>query len=105
MCHGSTTTWGKEAGYKISSDQRKERCRRLTGDVAARVTTVLNVFYNNAYITEGHDNETVRKCMTCHGANGKLGNTSGKTSCTPCHSESLGHRVFADVHYKLIKGE
>ena len=103
LCHGSTTNWGKAAGFKVTSDQRKERCRRLTGDVAARTTLALNEYFSNTYITKGHDQERVRKCMTCHGKEGKLGNTAGKLNCAPCHKESLGHKVFSDVHYKMMK--
>lgn len=103
LCHASTTKWGKTAGYKISSDERKERCRRLTADVAAKVSGSLNKFFDNTYMTCAHDDETVNNCMTCHGNEGKLGNTSGKMSCNSCHTESAGHKVFADVHYKLMK--
>jgi len=103
LCHGSNSNWVKASGYKITSDERKERCRRLTGDVAAKITVVLNECYNNTYITRGHDNETVRKCMTCHGNEGKLSNTSGKMSCASCHTESLGHKLFSDAHYRLMK--
>ena len=103
LCHGSNTNWVKETGYKINSEQRKERCRRLTGDVAAQVTVVLNECFNGTYITIGHDNETVRKCMTCHGKEGKLNNTGSKMSCTSCHTESLGHKLFSDAHYRLMK--
>lgn len=103
LCHGSNSNWVKASGFKITSDERKERCRRLTGDVAAQVTIVLNDCFNNNYITSGHDNETVRKCMTCHGKEGKLSNTSGNMSCASCHSESLGHRLFSDAHYRLMK--
>ena len=103
LCHASNSNWVKASGYKITSDERKERCRRLTGDVAAQLTVVLNECFNNKYITSGHDNETVRKCMTCHGNKGKLSNTSGNMSCTSCHSESHGHKLFSDAHYRLIK--
>jgi hypothetical protein len=103
LCHASTTNWGKAAGYAVNSDERIERCRRLTGDVAARITLVLNEYCSNTYMTNGHDNETVRKCMTCHGSEGKLSDTGGKMSCTSCHSESPGHKIFADAHYKLMK--
>lgn len=105
LCHASNTNWGKEAKYKVNSDERKERCRRLTGDVASRVTVVLNEYFGNTYVTDGHDNETVRTCMTCHGDKGKLGNTSSKMGCPSCHTESIGHKVFADVHYKLMKSK
>jgi len=105
LCHASTTNWMKTTGYEIKSKQRKERCRRLTSDVAAQVTVILNEYFGNDYVTKGHDDETVRKCMTCHGKEGKLENTGGKMSCTSCHTESPGHKIFADPHYKLMKEE
>jgi len=105
LCHASNTNWVKEAGYKVNSDERKERCRRLTSDVASHVTIVLNEYFGNTYVTNGHDNETVRTCMTCHGDKGKLANTSSKMGCTSCHTESIGHTLFADVHYKLMKSK
>jgi hypothetical protein len=103
LCHGSNTNWVKASGFKITSEERKERCRRLTGDVAAQTTVVLNECFNGTYMTNGHNNETVRKCMTCHSKEGKLSDTSGKMSCTSCHTESLGHKLFSDAHYRLMK--
>lgn len=61
LCHASNTNWVNETGYKINSDERKERCRRLTSDVVSRVTAVLNEYFRNAYVTNGHDNEKVSK--------------------------------------------
>lgn len=103
LCHASITNWGKESGQKAQSKERKERCRRLTADVAARITHILNDYFSNNYITIGHDDETARTCMTCHGSEGKLDNTAGKMTCTTCHDKSLAHKVFADGHYKLMK--
>jgi hypothetical protein len=102
LCHTSNTNWIKTNGYKIKSKQRIERCRRLTSDVAAQVTVILNEYFNNEYVTRNHDDETVRKCMSCHGKKGKLSNTGGKMNCTSCHTESIGHEIFAEPHYKLI---
>lgn len=103
LCHASTTRWGKEAGFSIDSKERKERCRRLTSDVAAETVTILNRYHENAFVSNVHDNETVRRCMTCHGKEGKLSNTSGTMNCTSCHTESTGHKLFGDIHYKLMK--
>lgn len=102
LCHASTTNWGKTAGYTIGSKERKERCRRLTADVAAQTVTILNKYFENTFLSHARDNETVRTCMTCHGSEGKLGNTSGNMNCTSCHDESLAHKLFADPHYKLM---
>ena len=102
LCHASTTKWGEISGLRIDSKERKERCRRLTADVAARTTTLLNQYFSNAYVAHTRDNETARTCMTCHGSQGKVGNTSGHMTCTSCHEKSLGHRVFGDIHYRLM---
>lgn len=103
LCHASNTNWSKDAGVTINSKERRERCRRLTCDVAAKTVESLNALYNNDYLTNTHGNETVQSCMACHGDQGKMKNTAGRMSCNSCHTESAGHRVFSDIHYKLMK--
>ncbi len=103
LCHASNTNWCKAAGFKVGSKERKERCRRLTGDVAKKVTTVLNEIHANAYLANVHSDESSATCLTCHGSEGKVNNTSVQMSCTSCHTESLAHKVFADIHYKMMK--
>ena len=103
LCHASTTRWVKTSGYKIDSKERKERCRRLTADVAARTVEILNAAFENGHTTGYHNEETVDGCMVCHGSEGKLINTSAKMNCTSCHTESLPHKIFADSHYKIMK--
>ncbi|MGC9353257.1 MAG: C-GCAxxG-C-C family (seleno)protein [Mariniphaga sp.] len=103
LCHASNTNWCKESGFSVGSVERKERCRRLTGDVAQKVTASLNEIFSNAYVTNTHSNEAANTCVACHGNEGKLKNTSVKMSCTSCHSESVAHKAFADMHYKFMK--
>ncbi len=103
LCHASTTRWGKQTGYRIDSDERKERCRRLTADVAAKTVEVLNSYFDSTFVSNTNYNETLNGCMACHGSKGKMANTSGKMSCNSCHDKSLGHRLFGDIHYKLMK--
>lgn len=103
LCHASNTNWCKTAGFNVTSSERKERCRRLTGDVALKVATALNDVSSNVYLSNVHSDESSATCLTCHGSEGKLNNTSVKMSCTSCHTESVGHHVFADIHYKLMK--
>lgn len=102
LCHASTTRWGKNAGYRIDSKERKERCRRLTAEIAAKTVVMLNNYFDNKFVANTHDNETVRGCTTCHGSEGKLGNISGKMNCTSCHEKSVAHQVFGDSHYKYM---
>ncbi len=103
LCHSSNTNWSKISGFTVSSDERKERCRRLTGDVAEKVVRSLNNIYASAYITNIQSDETSNTCMSCHGNEGKLKNTAVKMNCNSCHSESVGHRIFSDIHYKIMK--
>ncbi|MGF1585238.1 MAG: C-GCAxxG-C-C family protein [Bacteroidales bacterium] len=103
LCHASVTSWVKESGYKPDGDERVERCRRLTGDVAMRTVEILNQYTGNTYVTAGHDSQNVRECMTCHGNTGKLNNTNGKMQCSSCHTESVTHKIFAEPHYRVRK--
>ncbi len=103
LCHVSNTNWCKTAGFKVDSKERKERCRRMTSDVANKVVSALNHIYENTYVTDMVSNEDANNCLACHGSKGKLNNTSVKMNCNSCHPKSLGHRVFADVHYKMMK--
>lgn len=103
LCHASNTNWCKASGFSVNSAERKERCRRLTGDVARQVTTSLNAVFRHAYITNTHANEAANTCMACHGNEGKVKNTSVKMSCNSCHTESVGHKIFGDIHYKFMK--
>lgn len=103
LCHASNTNWCKTSGFKVNSNERKERCRRMTSDVVIKVTKALNEIFTNTYTTNVYNDETVNTCMTCHGSTGKVNNIAVKMSCNSCHTESVGHRVFSDIHYKLIK--
>jgi hypothetical protein len=102
LCHVSTTCWAQVSGYRAKSKERGERCRRLSGDVADKVTAIMNQYADSAYITASQDDETTHTCITCHDKEGKVGNTSTKMTCTACHTKSLGHRLFGDVHYKFM---
>jgi hypothetical protein len=103
LCHASNTNWCKDSGFKVDSKERKERCRRLTGDVAGKITGALNTIHANQYIANTQSNETVNNCLACHGKEGKVNNSSVMMDCNSCHPESIGHKVFADIHYKLMK--
>jgi hypothetical protein len=102
LCHASMVNWAKTADHRAGSKQRKERCRRLTADVAATLTTLLNQFSEeNCVLAHINDAET-QSCLDCHGSEGKLGNVDCTMDCASCHDKSIGHHLFADAHYKLM---
>jgi hypothetical protein len=102
MCHASASRWVKTTGLRIDSQERIERCRRLTADIAAKTVSILNDYHENIFMANMHDNETVRTCMTCHSQKGKVANTNGKMNCTSCHTKSVGHEMFGDSHYEFM---
>ncbi len=102
LCHASNTNWCKTAGLKVDSKERKERCKRMTADVTMKLVTSFNAIFTNTYLSNIQPDEAVNTCVTCHGSEGKVNNTAVKMSCNSCHSESVAHRVFADIHYKVM---
>ncbi len=103
LCHASNTNWCNVSGFGVGSTERKERCRRLTGDVAKKITMSLNEIHADNYITNKHGDKAAGTCISCHGKEGKVSNAAVKMSCNSCHTESMGHRIFSDVHYRLMK--
>jgi hypothetical protein len=103
LCHASNTNWCKATGFTVASNERKERCRRLTADVAHKVTDCLNLITANVYVSGMHADNSSGTCISCHGNEGKLKNTSAQMSCKSCHPESPAHKAFANIHYKLMK--
>ncbi len=45
-CDKSKEVWIDESGYEMNDDERKERCARLTGDIAAKAVEVLNAWHD-----------------------------------------------------------
>lgn len=102
LCHASNTNWCKTAEFSINSAERKERCRRLTSDVAQKVTDSLNNIFTQGHIIAGTPDATVNRCVSCHSDHGKIKNISVGMNCNSCHSESVAHHVFSDIHYVMM---
>lgn len=102
LCHASNTKWCNKSGFTIDSNERKERCRCLTADVTKRLTVALNEIFSDTYIANINNNIEKNTCLACHGAEGKIKNSKVKMQCNSCHSESVGHKVFSDAHYKFM---
>ncbi len=84
LCHVSVTRWCKATGNPVGSPPAKQRCRRLTADVAAKTIELLN-----AHLTPGCKfvglNAEVKSCLSCHGQ--KRHDTVGKMQCSACHQQ------------------
>ena len=85
LCHVSVTHWCGIAELPVGSNERKERCARLTGDVAAKAVELLNAHFNGSFVAEYHTPDDVTDCLTCHGSAGMMANVAMKQTCIPCH--------------------
>lgn len=85
LCHASATFWCKVAGQKESSKPRKERCRRLTADVARKTVEILNDYQRDRFAATCQASEEVKECQSCHGKGSEKENSKGAMSCTSCH--------------------
>lgn len=91
LCHPSVSQWCLVADKTVSSTERKERCARLAGDIAAKTAQVLNDYYNSTFVSTFHDTEGVIGCMDCHSIN-----TMTHMECVACHTDA--HHQTTDVN-------
>lgn len=86
LCHVSVTEWCKTAVLVASSTERKERCARVTGDVAAYAAKILNDEFAGQFAGLYVAPTTVAGCNSCHtvGTNNMV---AAKMECTQCHGD------------------
>ncbi len=84
LCHPSVTEWCKTAHFVASSTERKERCARVTGDVAAFAAQILNEELTGTFVPRYVPPPTIAACTTCH-STGTLNTVAAKMECTQCH--------------------
>lgn len=92
LCHISVSKWSRAAGVATSSDEKKDRCAKLSGDVAVYTLELIN-----RYRKEGNANfagtwapaEAFSHCRGCHTTSSvDIGpSQQGKLNCVPCHGD------------------
>ncbi len=87
LCHVSVTNWCNAADLGVYSSERKERCARLAGDVAAKGVELLNAHFANTFVGEYVPPEAIASCLACHGGDGTVNNVTMKQDCIPCHTD------------------
>jgi len=88
LCHVSVTEWCKATGTLQTSADRKERCARLTGDVAAYAAKILNDEFAGHFVATYVPPADIAACATCH-STGTLDTNivAAKWDCAPCHGD------------------
>lgn len=72
LCHVSVGKWMKKENVKFFTPQRKERCARLSADVAVKTVELLNLWANGKFVpvhfsqTKMHQQTAQNNCMDCH---------------------------------------
>lgn len=84
LCHASVSKWCMVAGKGVTSPERKERCGRLTGEVAKKAVELLNAEFKSQFVAEHSPGASVTECMQCHGSTA-FNNVLGKMECVSCH--------------------
>ena len=98
LCHVSVGKWCSESGDEIGSPEMKERCRRLTAEVAAKTVELLNANLHEPCKFAGLSPE-VKSCLSCHTK--ELHDTMGKMRCNSCHQQlSKKHPAVPSVPLK-----
>ena len=101
LCHISVSKWCQEAGFASGSEERKERCARLAGDVAAKAVELLNEVHDETFVPALTSLGEQAGCMACHkpGLDFSGGNfTQGKMNCTSCHVDPVFPPASVPAH-------
>jgi len=80
LCHASNAKWITASGFGLSTAERKERCARLTGDVAAKAVELLNAYKAGKFVATFKLDDETAGCIKCHSDD-----QEGKMACTTCH--------------------
>jgi len=80
LCHVSNAKWIAKSGFGLSAPERKERCARLTSDVAAKAVELLNAYKAGTFVPTFKVDDETANCLSCHSDD-----QEGKMECTTCH--------------------
>lgn len=87
ICHASVSTWCMKAKVSPDNPIRKERCRRLCGDVVKKVISIMEDYVKNEVAPFAYTADD-QKCMQCHGIEeAKMFKANTGMSCGSCHSD------------------
>ncbi len=76
LCHISAGKWMKMEGVALSDPRRKERCGRLSADVAMKTAQMLNLWADGGFEAK-------------HGVQGKIYGIPTQNNCAECHGAAL----------------
>ncbi len=90
LCHSSVSQWCMVANKKVGDIERKERCARIAGDIAARTAEVLNAHFASSFVGTFKDPDGNATCLACHGS-AMNNNVMTHMECASCHTDEPVH--------------
>lgn len=95
LCHTSVTKWMHEAKASVTSQEKKERCAKVTGEVVYVTVQALNAYFSNQWSPPAMwtPSAEIQHCVACHSPDDTFHTTTSKDSqqgrmtCTLCHND------------------
>ncbi len=98
LCHVSVSRWAYSSGFPAKSEQRSERCARLTADVALKTWEIIDSKMNGRTVDWYSKSETRKYCGQCHDPGMESPIAKGKQDCGSCHSGSNASKTKFKNH-------
>lgn len=97
LCHPSVSQWCLVANKKVADVERKERCARLAGDIAAKTVEILNAYFASTFVGTFTDPASNASCTSCHGSAAN-DNVMTHMECATCHGSD-----YSAIHSTKIE--
>ena len=103
ICHISVSRWCGISGFAARSNERSERCGRITADVALKTLEIIHAQMDGNFVPAMRKSEVYAGCTTkgCHGENKtdwQHSGLKGRMDCAPCHTGSPEVLDKRDIH-------
>ncbi|OFX38543.1 MAG: hypothetical protein A2X08_13195 [Bacteroidetes bacterium GWA2_32_17] len=93
LCHPSVSQWCFASSFTVTSNERKERCGRIAGDIAAKTVEILNAYFASTFVATFTDPAGNATCMGCHSTN-----VMTHMTCATCHTQTgYPHTAVAEL--------
>jgi hypothetical protein len=93
LCHTSVSKWTMAAGATVTSDEKKERCAKVAGEVAYIATKALNEYFEGKWTPPSwKPSKEISHCVQCHGPEQRgytdgMNHQQGHMECLMCHTD------------------
>ena len=108
LCHASVSQWCTIAKKKVGDTERKERCARLAGDIAAKTAELLNAKFAKTFVPTFVTDPKVAQCQSCHGT-ALFNDVNTQMNCVQCHGNehntitAVNHESEIPANYQLTQ--